>query len=339
MCQSEQITYSSIKPVLNETARPSWSVMITAYNRSQYLKQAIKSVLDQGYGSDEMQIEVVDDCSTEGDIEAIVKTAGQGRVSYYRQPVNVGIFANWNTCINRAQGRWIHILSDDDEVMPGFYEVYRHHLEKYQCSVAIGQSIFINEHDQWTGISDALQNSGGILENALWLLSKDNPVRTPAIVVAREAYEKVGGFTTDLIYTPDWEMWTRLASSFQVVYTNRPYSLFRVHSHSATSRTVLTGDSVTDSLAASKIIQARFEDPIDRKKVQSSVNNWLGKASFFYSRQLVIEGHYQSALLHAVWAFRLIPSFSSLKNISSTLLRILRSLVRKAIVGDSIQTS
>jgi len=40
------------------------------------------SVLIQNLSPDKMQIEVIDNCSTTGDSEAVVKTIGQGRVSF-----------------------------------------------------------------------------------------------------------------------------------------------------------------------------------------------------------------------------------------------------------------
>jgi len=43
-------------------------------------------VLEQDPGPDEMQIEVIDNCSTSADIEAEVNKIGHNRVSFYRQP-------------------------------------------------------------------------------------------------------------------------------------------------------------------------------------------------------------------------------------------------------------
>jgi hypothetical protein len=216
-------------------------------------------------------------------------------------------------------------------VMPNFYEVYRCFLETYNCQVVLGQSVYINEKNQWIGVSPPLQESDGLLNNALWVLSRGNPVQTAGIVVARQAYEKLGGFTTDLVFTPDWEMWTRLAASIKFAYVNRAYSLFRNHSSSETSRLVLTGDSVTDSLAASKIIQTRFSELEVRRECEYFVNNWLSGLSYSFSRQLVHNGYYQSALLHAIWVLRLTPSLSSIKNLFSISLRILKSLFKKLI--------
>jgi cellulose synthase/poly-beta-1,6-N-acetylglucosamine synthase-like glycosyltransferase len=46
--------------------RPFWSVMIPAYRPDAgYLRQALESVLQQAPGPEQMQIEVVDDCSSD----------------------------------------------------------------------------------------------------------------------------------------------------------------------------------------------------------------------------------------------------------------------------------
>ena len=50
--------------------RPLWSVMIPTYNCTQYLRHTLESVLAQALPQDEMQIEVVDDFSTDADVEA-----------------------------------------------------------------------------------------------------------------------------------------------------------------------------------------------------------------------------------------------------------------------------
>ncbi|MDF5725626.1 MAG: glycosyltransferase [Rhizonema sp. PD37] len=337
----QPIHVPTVDPISEGIHRPFWSVMITSYKRTEYLAQAIRSVLEQRLEADEMQIEVVDDCSPQENreaIEAIVREVGLGRVSFYSQPKNVGIYANWNTCIARARGHWLHILSDDDLVMPNFYEVYRRSIETYNCQVVLGQSVYINEKNQWIGVSPPLQESDGLLNNALWVLSRGNPVQTVGIIVARQAYEKLGGFTTDLVFTPDWEMWTRLTTSINFAYVSRPYTLFRDHSSSETNRLVLTGASVTDCLAASKIIQSRFSEPEVRREYQYFVNNWLSAISYSFSRKLVHNGYYQSALLHAIWVLRLTPSFSSIKNMFSVLFRIFTSVFKKLISSPSLQS-
>jgi glycosyltransferase involved in cell wall biosynthesis len=336
---AQNIKFPTIDPIPEEIHRPFWSVMITSYKRTEYLAEAIKSVLEQGIEADEMQIEVIDDCSPENFevIEKIVREVGQGRVSLYQQPKNVGIYANWNTCISRARGRWIHILSDDDQVLPGFYEVYRRYIETYKCEVVLGQSVVINENNQWIRLSTPLQDSDGLLNDALCILSKGNPIYTPGIVVARQAYENLGGFTSDLVFTPDWEMWTRLAASIKLAYVNRPYALFREHSSSETSRLVLTGASVTDYLAASTIIQSRFSEPKVKREIQYFINRIISTQSYSYSHKLIYKEYYHSALLHAIWVIRLTPSLTSIKNILNVSVKILKYITIKLISSHSLQ--
>jgi glycosyltransferase involved in cell wall biosynthesis len=333
---SKYSDFPVIQTLPSDIERPFWSVMITTYKRSEYLAKALNSILQQNINFDEVQIEVIDDCSPTKEaeeIEQIIREVGKGRVTFYRQPQNVGIYANWNTCINRARGYWVHILSDDDRVMPNFYQAYRQQIERHQCSVVLGQSVIIDQQGQWISISKSLQVADGLLDDALKKLSLENPIRTPAIVVAREAYEQVGGFTTSLVFTPDWEMWTRLAASVKLAYVKRPYSEFRFHTGSETSKLVLDATSVTDSLAALQIIQSRFNNFQDRQEIQFSVNSWLSNESRHLSQKFASEGHFYSAWLHAIWVLRLTPSISAGKN----LIRVLFKILSKQIQSQFLQ--
>src|SRR4029450_1568238 len=107
-------------------ARPYWSVIIPSYNpRAAYLEETLRSVLAQDPGPDEMQIEVVDDCSPDGaPVELVHRIAGD-RVAVHRERKNNGLAGIWNRCIERACGEWVHILHQDDIVLPGFYEHLR----------------------------------------------------------------------------------------------------------------------------------------------------------------------------------------------------------------------
>ena len=103
-----------IEPVDSALARPVWSVMIPTYHCARYLGETLRSVLAQDPGPDAMQIEVVDDHSTQDDPESVVREVGRGRVGFFRQPANVGITRNFATCITRSRGRLVHLLHGDD---------------------------------------------------------------------------------------------------------------------------------------------------------------------------------------------------------------------------------
>src|SRR4029453_19547391 len=58
--------------------RPSWSVMIPTFHCALFLRETLESVLSQDPGPDVMQIEVIDDCSTQDDPESVVRAAAGG---------------------------------------------------------------------------------------------------------------------------------------------------------------------------------------------------------------------------------------------------------------------
>src|SRR3954452_4019788 len=96
-------------------ARPFWSVMIPTYNCAKYLAQTLTSVLAQDPGPKIMQIEVIDDHSQD-DPATIVAEVGRGRIAFHQQPGNVGHIRNFDTCLQRAKGRIVHLLHGDDFV-------------------------------------------------------------------------------------------------------------------------------------------------------------------------------------------------------------------------------
>src|SRR5262245_46178716 len=100
---------SLILPVRAGIIRPLWSVMIPTYNCAHYLERALESVLVQDPGSDHMQIEVVDDCSTTDDPEAVTQRVAKGRVLFHRNVKNQGAIRTFNTCIERSTGELVHI--------------------------------------------------------------------------------------------------------------------------------------------------------------------------------------------------------------------------------------
>ena len=148
---SERIPQSppEIKPLPDQVSRPLWSVMIPAYNCSQYLIENIRSVLQQDPGPERMQIEVVDDFSTDTDVESLVREIGKGRVGFFRQSQNVGSLRNFETCLNRATGHYIHLLHGDDQVNPGFYaEIEKLFTLFPEAGAAFTGFVFVDEQNE-----------------------------------------------------------------------------------------------------------------------------------------------------------------------------------------------
>ncbi len=248
-----------IDPVAGIPNRPFWSIMIPTFNCCEFLEKTLDSVLAQlsDFGTEDVQIEVIDDCSTADNPRNLVESIGKGRIHFYQQPKNVGISRNWLTCIERAKGHWIHILHGDDIVLPGFYLKLQKEIEKNpSIGAAFCRWIYLNEFDLWEGISWLPCPYSGIVENFIDSLAVANSICTPAIVVKREVYEKLGGFHLELSHGADWEMWKRIAAHYPILFEPEVLAGYRQHSKSDTSRLLRTGANVAEMRRAIEISHA-----------------------------------------------------------------------------------
>lgn len=257
-------TPPEIKPVPDLVRRPLWSVMIPCYNCSTYLIETLRAVLEQDPGQELMQIEVIDDCSTDTNVEALVDYIGKGRVKFYRQTENVGSLRNFETCLNRATGHYIHLLHGDDLVKPGFYNEIEQVFTLFpEAGAAFTGYSYINEQNVELYHNNELLYETGLLKNWLMEIGRAQHIQPPAMVVKRSVYEKLGGFFA-VHYGEDWEMWVRIAAHYPVAHSPKRLALYRVHENNITSRYFLSGQSIKDAITVINIIQAYF--PKSEKK-------------------------------------------------------------------------
>ncbi|AFY68804.1 glycosyl transferase family 2 [Thalassoporum mexicanum PCC 7367] len=259
-----------VDPLSTEADRPLWSVMIPTYNCANYLRQTLSSVLAQDLGAAQMQIEVIDDCSTKDDPEAVVQELAGDRVVFYRQPHNVGHTKNFATCLIRSRGQIVHLLHGDDQVLPGFYtKLQDAFAQNPQLGAAFCRCQLMDEHDQPGYILPSQRSTSGIIPNWLERIAVQQLIQTPSIVVRRQVYEQIGGFDYRLSWSEDWEMWVRIASQYPVWFEPEVLALYRVHSSSNSGRYVRTGEDMRDIRRAIKIMQQYL--PADRAKHLSSL--------------------------------------------------------------------
>ena len=253
-----------IAPLPNVDNRPLWSVMIPVYNCSQYLERAITSVLQQYPGPDKMQVEVVDDCSADADVAALVEKYGKGIVKYYRNEANMGHLRTFETCINRSRGQLIHLLHGDDYVMSGFYnEIEELFTLNPHAGAAFTDFYFVGEQDEILYTETSVQDEPGEIKNAIELLGVVQRIQTPAMVVKRSVYEKLGSFYA-VQCCEDWLMWVKVTANYPLLYSPRHLACYRVRSGNNTNDTFVTGQYIKDIKTVMSINEASL--PADRKK-------------------------------------------------------------------------
>ncbi len=100
---------------------PKVSVCLPVYNGALYLEDAIESILCQTL--EDFELIIVDDCSSDGSREIIADYARQDkRIVKAFNENNVGLFANYNRCLEQAQGDFIKPFAQDDLLHPTLLE-------------------------------------------------------------------------------------------------------------------------------------------------------------------------------------------------------------------------
>jgi GT2 family glycosyltransferase len=249
-----------IVPPADAVARPQWSVMIPTFNCAEQLRSALTSVLRQDPGPEQMQIEVVDDCSTSDDPQAVVREIAGDRVTFVRQPRNVGHVANFNTCLQRSRGVLVHLLHGDDAVRDGFYRTLQPAFATCPApGAAFCRYISIDERGHWQTISALERPDAGLLHGWLEQIAVGQRLQPPCMVVRRDVYEQLGGFDPRIgRYGEDWEMWARIAARYPVWFEPQPLAMYRVGSASLSATSMRSGQNVADILRAIDIIAAHL---------------------------------------------------------------------------------
>jgi GT2 family glycosyltransferase len=240
-------------PVVTAADRPRWSVVIPVHNCADYLAQALPEVVAQLGDRDDAEIIVVDDGSSD-DPASAVERLGKGRVQYRPNPGHLGAIGTFNRCLELATGHLVHLLHGDDTVLPGFYTAMDQALADPRPVAAVCRVQYIDAHNIPTYITRSYRKGTGIWRDALDAFAVSNRIRPPGIVVRRAAYERVGGFRTDLPHAADWEMWTRLAAHGPIMFVDQVLACYRRHDTSDSSARVRTGANIRERVTAIGVV-------------------------------------------------------------------------------------
>ena len=107
---------------------PLFTIAIPVFNRFDFFKEAVDSVLNQTFS--DFELIIVDDYSADGTWEYI-KTIDDPRIRAFRNEKNIGIVPNWRRCIEKAKGRWFKFLMSDDLIFPDSLSILKKLIDKY----------------------------------------------------------------------------------------------------------------------------------------------------------------------------------------------------------------
>lgn len=125
--------------MVDERRTPKISVIMSIYNQwnSEYLEQAVMSILNQTFG--DFEFIIYDDGSEPAICRQLEKYKQlDGRVVLIRSHENCGLAYSLNTCINVAKGKYLARMDDDDISAPERLAVQYEYMEKHPEIAYVG---------------------------------------------------------------------------------------------------------------------------------------------------------------------------------------------------------
>lgn len=204
------------------------SVVIPFYNRAEWLKPAVESVLTQTFS--DFEVIVVDDGSEED--SGFLEWAGDLRVRYVRQE-HRGAAAARNRGIQLARGKYIAFLDADDVFLP----------EKLQVQVSQMEArpdIPLSHTSYWR--MDAKGNDLEVIRSGTFGgkvypgIVTQCPIATPTVMVRRDALARQGlAFEESVRIGEDAILWIEVARRHEILGIDRTLSKVRLHGRNAYS--------------------------------------------------------------------------------------------------------
>ena len=227
-------------PPLDPTvSMPLVSILVPAYNAAPFLSKALESLLAQTYTK--LEIILLDDASTDATPEIAAQYAG--RITYVRQPNNLGIYENVNRGIARAHGDLIATYHADDIYLPMIVERQVAYLGAHpEVGAVFCAAIFIDAESLEYGRMPLPPEVRGekpldypTVLNTL-LTYKNRFLMCPTAMVRASVHRDVGVYLQARYRnTSDLEMWLRIARRYAIAVLESHLIKYR-HFHDNSSQ-------------------------------------------------------------------------------------------------------
>lgn len=295
---------------MNRQNNPLVSVIVPVYNVEQYLDECLNSIRQQTY--ENLEIIVVEDCSTDKSLEVLSKHLNDQRIKLIRHEKNSGLSAARNTGIDAAKGDYIMFVDSDDHIHNNLIQLCLDNTSKKELDFIVFdfQSFYdgdkidnkLNKNKKY---ESKLFNQSEYLKyhHFAWLkflradILKNNILRFPV------------GY-----YYEDWPFhWELAFNNYRILHLSAPLYYYRLRSGSITSsgdqklihiyyshRVILEKMRSYDISLSAKIILAR--------KIYDGLWFVLTQIKFEYLNQAILEAKNQLKITNNILKL-VAPSF------------------------------
>ncbi len=208
---------------------PTISVVMPVYNAARYLRLAVESIQAQTFK--DFELVAVDDGSTDSSRAMLeVMAAADPRLKVFSRP-NTGIVGALNDGLAAARGEFVARMDADDWSLPQRFDRQVAFLRLNPACVCVG-SYFNYMDDRGALVKwNPRETEHEALERQL-LAGDGGSLIHPAIMLRRDAVERVGGYRVEAQWLEDLDLYLRLARIGRLANLPEVLLHYRYHSQS-----------------------------------------------------------------------------------------------------------
>lgn len=262
---------------------PKVSIIVPAYNTSQYIAETLDSIFAQSYI--DFEVIVINDGAPDTEALERVLEPYRDRIVYLAQE-NRGLSGARNTGIRAARGEYIALLDSDDAWFPNYLEVQLGILEKDPTiDVLYPDALIFGDAPEAGRRSMELSPSEGAVDFESLITQRCN-VRV-FVTARREVFLRAGLFDESLRSSEDFDLWIRIVKQGgRIAYHRHVLARYRRHASSLSADPIWMTDHILRVLDKSERTLA-LTDPErailagERERIQATRRMMEGKKAFF----------------------------------------------------------
>jgi glycosyltransferase involved in cell wall biosynthesis len=207
---------------------PLVSVVMPTFNRREFLRPAIESLLEQSFSDWEL---IIADDGSDTDTRSYLQSLHappRVRVMWLSHSGRPSVVRN--AALREARGKYVAFLDSDDLWLPRKLEMQmtslaRHSQRKWSYTAF---DLVDCAGQPKESLHDATRSapSGWIMGR---MLKGEIIIALPSVVVARQLLEQLGPFDETLVMCEDDDLWLRLSAHSEIDGIDEPLTLIRRH--------------------------------------------------------------------------------------------------------------
>lgn len=214
--------------IIRSSSKPLVTVLMSIYMRTDYMKTAIDSILNQTYDNLELII-VVEASNNQSRIKDEIASIHDERIVVICNQSRLGFAESLNVGLRAAKGKYIARMDDDDVSLPERIDKEVAYLEEHpEVDIVGGWIKFFGRanHEEHRPENNDELNAWAI---------KESPFFHPTVMIRKDTMDKNGFLYDPQWFTEDYDLWLRILPKVHAHNLQEVLLLYRASGENATA--------------------------------------------------------------------------------------------------------